>query len=446
MQKPNAASPSNLTSTDDDEATNAAKEASHFRSVLHSFESYLGVSLAANNARRRSYNVLHRSTRSLLNSLGPALSGPQLGQAAVAGPHEYEESSNARRGFKVRLDEMDDRVRRNAEFIEDVVTEAKSLLGGEDSSSRSSSPPQQDAHNHNHTHTDEGAATSTPTSTGNVEKVRSTLKQLVRDWSPSGSLEREASYTPILTSLESLFSTIPLTHRADIKILVPGCGLGRLAWEIALRGFSSQGNEFSFFMLVVSHFILNKTTHAGQHTVYPWVHSASNWRSAEDMLRGENVPDVDPNDLTKKYDASADAIRPPDFSMVAGDFLQVYSAQQHVAQWDAVATVFFLDTAHNVVEYIRVINRVLKIDGVWLNLGPLLWHFEGQSPNKEKDQQGSIELTLEEVLELVEKMGFRFEQRKTMPRQAYTGNTDSMLTYEYQCEFWVAKKVRDVEV
>ena len=403
------------------------------------------MSLAANNARRRSYNVLHRSTRSLLNSLGPALSGPahlqQGGSHTYANANAsgtttfaYDESSNARRGFKVRLDEMDDRIRRNAEFIEDVVSEAKSLLGGEGSEQLSPPPaPQQEAPS-THSHTD------------NVEKVRSTLKQLVRDWSPSGSLEREASYSPILTSLESHFSSVPLTHRADIKVLVPGCGLGRLAWEIALRGFSAQGNEFSFFMLVVSHFILNKTTHARQHTVYPWVHSVSNSRSSEDILRGESVPDVDPNHLTRKYDASVHAIRPPDFSMVAGDFLQVYSAQDQKGQWDAVTTCFFLDTAHNVVEYIRVINRVLKAGGLWLNLGPLLWHFEGQAPDKTKEQQGSIELTLEEVLELVEKLGFRFELRKTMPRQPYTGNTDSMLTYEYQCEFWVAKKVSDVEM
>ena len=37
--------------------------------------------------------------------------------------------------------------------------------------------------------------------------------------------------------------------------------------------------------------------------------------------------------------------------------------------WDAVVTCFFIDTAHNIVEYIEIISRILKDGGVsslWL--------------------------------------------------------------------------------
>ena len=44
----------------------------------------------------------------------------------------------------------------------------------------------------------------------------------------------------------------------EVQILVPGAGLGRLAFEIAKRGYSCQGNEFSLFMLFASNFVLNK--------------------------------------------------------------------------------------------------------------------------------------------------------------------------------------------
>lgn len=32
--------------------------------------------------------------------------------------------------------------------------------------------------------------------------------------------------------------------------------------------------------------------------------------------------------------------------------------------WDAVVTCFFIDTAHNIIEYIEVISRILKDGGV----------------------------------------------------------------------------------
>lgn len=43
--------------------------------------------------------------------------------------------------------------------------------------------------------------------------------------------------------------------------------------------------------------------------------------------------------------------------------------------FDCVVTCFFLDTAHNVVEYIECIHHCLKPGGHWINLGPLLYHW-----------------------------------------------------------------------
>lgn len=54
---------------------------------------------------------------------------------------------------------------------------------------------------------------------------------------------------------------IALFHFRDpskVNILVPGAGLGRLAWEIAMLGYACQGNEWSFFMLFSSNFVLNR--------------------------------------------------------------------------------------------------------------------------------------------------------------------------------------------
>lgn len=49
-------------------------------------------------------------------------------------------------------------------------------------------------------------------------------------------------------------------------------------------------------------------------TLYPWIHEFSNNKMSTDQTRGVTFPDVNPQNL------------PPDsdFSMVAGDFLEVY--------------------------------------------------------------------------------------------------------------------------
>ena len=85
------------------------------------------------------------------------------------------------------------------------------------------------------------------------EKVCSTLRSFVRDWADEGANERKACYDPCLEALERYFTddssgqdvdepvlvngvVRQKRSRGEIKVLVPGCGLGRLAMEIAARG------------------------------------------------------------------------------------------------------------------------------------------------------------------------------------------------------------------
>jgi hypothetical protein len=39
--------------------------------------------------------------------------------------------------------------------------------------------------------------------------------------------------------------------------------------------------------------------------------------------------------------------------------------------YDAIVTLFFIDTAENVLQYLDVIKQLLKPGGVWINYGPL---------------------------------------------------------------------------
>jgi carnosine N-methyltransferase len=90
------------------------------------------------------------------------------------------------------------------------------------------------------------------------------------------------------------------------------------------------------------------------------------------MLRPVPFPDINPNVLLSRNPGA-------DLSMVAGEFLEVYSAARHVGAWDAVVTCFFIDTAPVVFDYIDLIWRILRPGGVWVNLGPLLYHWADQA-------------------------------------------------------------------
>ena len=73
-----------------------------------------------------------------------------------------------------------------------------------------------------------------------------TLKHFVRDWSRAGKAERDVLFPPILDALRSEFSD-EITRR-DRKILLPGCGLARLAYEISLQG---EPSSLCMLLLVV---------------------------------------------------------------------------------------------------------------------------------------------------------------------------------------------------
>lgn len=83
--------------------------------------------------------------------------------------------------------------------------------------------------------------------------------------------------------------------RHNVRVLVPGSGLGRLPWEVAARGYSCQGNEFSYYMIVASNFILNCLP-PGKNSIefYPWCLQSSNVKKGREQIRGVAVPDIHP--------------------------------------------------------------------------------------------------------------------------------------------------------
>ncbi|KAK0739702.1 N2227-like protein-domain-containing protein [Apiosordaria backusii] len=296
---------------------------------------------------------------------------------------------------------------------------------------------------------------------GDVDKARSTLRQFYRDWSAEGKRERDVCFGNVLRVVEEEQKRLAADEGGGgerLQVLVPGAGLGRLVFELFLRGCVAEGNEISYHQLLASSYILNCCERAGQYTVYPWVHGFSNHRTRADQFRGYRVPDV--HCMTETIREQEKGVV-GEMSMTAADFLCEYAKEENAGRFDVVAAVFFLDTAPNLIRYLDVIYGCLKPGGVLVNFGPLLWHFEGQMPNRSENgghlkgdggggggdndmtgiaEPGNFELTDEEVMELVTKVGFQVESRETGIEAPYIHDTESMLQTVYRASTWVARK------
>ena len=220
-----------------------------------------------------------------------------------------------------------------------------------------------------------------------AEKARYVLKNLARDWSEEGREEREKSHDVLVRHLRDVvfkeqLSEIDLMcermNPEDIarpRVLVPGAGLGRLVYEFAKAGFETEGNEFSYYMLFGSSFLLNCCSEKRPFEIVPYWHSPLNHLSQKDQYRSIVVPDESPCD-------HMDAFKPgSSMAMCAGDFCEVYGSPEYESHFDAVACCFFLDTAKNIFDYLETIRFCLKKGGTLTSIGPLLWHWVEHSDN-----------------------------------------------------------------
>ncbi|OKL63857.1 hypothetical protein UA08_01114 [Talaromyces atroroseus] len=345
------------------------------------------------------------------------------------------------------LNQVDDAIDANADLADAILTTGLQSFG------LAPNPDQNDPHEDWH-----GVATS-----GDVGKAHSTIRQFYRDWSEEGKREREVCYDPVLAVLDQSFGHNPNRPRSDFRVLVPGAGLGRLVFDICAAGYAAEGNEISYHQLLASSWILNHSEGARQHALYPFVLHFSNIISRKQQLQKVMIPDVHPASamaLAQNGDGTSSF---GSMSMSAADFIPLYSQESQKHAFDAVATVFFIDTSPNLIRYIETIRNCLKPGGLWINVGPLLWHFENEkrrtaaSENEPENPEqalrplddgigepGNVELSEEEVFHLVRSMGFTIEAQQAPAERPYCGyiqDPESMLQNLYRPSIWVARKM-----
>lgn len=266
------------------------------------------------------------------------------------------------------------------------------------------------------------------------------MKHFVRDWAAEGHEEREESFQCILKSL----AREPRTDGAPLRVLLPGGGLGRLAHEvhklggkptivevqrihmlIADSGFSVTMNEWSAYMNLAYRYV-SSISDRNSVAFHPYLNWLSHHATNADLQRSVKFPDqiADPSSV----------------SLIEGDFTTVFSG--HTAHYDIIVTLFFIDTARNLVSYIENIHRLLRPGGRWINLGPLLY---GTGP--------FVQLSLDEIIELSERVGFEFRETDdsfgniTIPgakvrghEVAYGRNPRGLNKNAFQAQYWEAVK------
>jgi carnosine N-methyltransferase len=177
-------------------------------------------------------------------------------------------------------------------------------------------------------------------------------------------------------------------------------------------------------MLVVSNFVLNRCLIDNQFEVFPYCHQFVNNFNRTDPLKSCRFPDISAHQNPPKGE----------MNMIAGDFVQVYGDPSQAESWDCVCSCFFIDCAKNIVEFLEIIHQILRPGGIFINYGPLLYHYCDE-PN-----EFSIEPSYEDLREIIEKLGFKFLKEQTKVKSTYSQNPSSMAHLEYDSVFFVVQK------
>ena len=121
-------------------------------------------------------------------------------------------------GWKKRLQEIDEAIMVNAKFVKEIIADTQIFLdadldgGHEDEEAGPSDTHNHDRHSHHHGDPNVRRKGLRPTDF-DMDKLRSTLKQFVRDWAEEGKVERDLCYEPMKEALLKHFETFPESER-----------------------------------------------------------------------------------------------------------------------------------------------------------------------------------------------------------------------------------------
>lgn len=220
-------------------------------------------------------------------------------------------------------------------------------------------------------------ATKSSDSSASYDTIQQVMAHLVRDWSPEGASIRENLYSWCLAQLPSTSSN-KQQHQQQ-SILLPGAGMGRLAFDLAVQGHRVHAIETSLSMMSAVSWLFQSTDSIELH---PYVSDALT-NEVDSNLRYTPVTILCPDVSLIPTEAS--------LSFTLTDFVHLPMTP---GSYDVVVTCFFIDTATNIFDYIQTIHKALSAaaaaggnnnnegggggGGMWINVGPIQWHRNAQ--------------------------------------------------------------------
>ena len=219
------------------------------------------------------------------------------------------------------------------------------------------------------------------------------IHHTARDWTVGAAPCRDETILWIVRAIVQYYTRDGGSNdgRNDLRVLIPGAGLGRLAYEVAtckdliVKGVVPhvEANDSSVTMIFAAQNVIKMLQQQYQHqqeenrqlqsAIYPFLSDLQvNEIDARKRFEMEVFPDEHAVDSYKCYHDLTGTH--PNLSFTVGDFVSTYSQQSKQNQYDVVATSFFIDTATNIYEYIYIMKHMLDTNGVWVNCGPVQWH------------------------------------------------------------------------
>ena len=248
---------------------------------------------------------------------------------------------------------------------------------------------------------------------------------LVRDWTKEGENIRKEQYGPILDVVNKYFiSNKTADEIKNTKFLVPGAGLCRLVYELALKGINVEANDYSFINLLIDNYFFNVMPQENVGHFHPMCHSFTCLLNSEGPSKKYVFPDVNIRKSLGENNVE-------NLTLIYGDFAKIY--KQKPSTFDCLITVFFLDSARNIIDWLQTIYNTLKKGGIWINFGPL----DYESANSYYEP--CIELTWEDVKAVMLKLGFEFLNLEFRPH-AYCHIEGEIRKSVYDCIFFTAMK------